>query len=274
MKNSDFKPTSEENITRSDFFFIDYHFFGNDENNPGSEIIWFSPSDESQSDRVLHHIYPDIWTQADNFAKAFYSAILVDLGSNFSANILTDPKLLQPLTNFETMTDLEKPWLKAGPARQSFEQLQNSTGGLGITPSTIYAQYLCQVPKQKATGSLLVSILVADLVLLQALWQIVKWVTTSWVGHRDPHANYCEGCSTDYKGHDEHELGHLDKNTSFVALQERDRSTTQRGRFAKIMRVATFESPQSFAQEEQSLVSEEQDIVLDTQHLRLEEESI
>ncbi len=210
----------------------------------------------------------------DNFAKVFYSAILVDLGSNSSANILTDPKLLQPLTNFESMTDSETPWLKSGPARHSFEQLQNSTGGLGITPSTINAQYLCQVTKQKATGSLVVSILVTDLVLLQALWQIVKWVTTSWVGHRNPHANYCEGCSIDRKRHDEHELDHLDKSTSSVNFEGRDQPITQRAGFSKIMRVSTFESPQSFVQEEQPLVLEEQDIALDAQHLMPEEQGV
>ena len=54
------------------------------------------------------------------------------------------------------------------------------TGPLYISPSTISAEYLCQVPKRKPIGNLIVTILVADLVLLQTVWQIYKLVVDTF----------------------------------------------------------------------------------------------
>lgn len=124
----------------------------------------------------------------------FYSTVLVDLGSTAGTNILTEPLLLQNLSDFENMPTVTNKWITFGPANKSYNQLKNFTGPLNITPSTIYAQYLCQVLEEKPAGSLFVAILVADLVILQAMWTITKWLTTVWLEHRDPRANYCAGC--------------------------------------------------------------------------------
>jgi hypothetical protein len=56
-----------------------------------------------------------------------------------------------------------------GPANDSYEVLKEQTGPLGTSPSVISTKYLCQVLLQKPTGTLFISILVADLVFMQAL---------------------------------------------------------------------------------------------------------
>jgi hypothetical protein len=63
-----------------------------------------------------------------------------------------------------------------------------------VSPSQIVLQYLCQVPHLKSTGSLIISILVADLVFLQVLWKVFNWAVTLTLERRDLKANYCLGC--------------------------------------------------------------------------------
>ncbi|KAL9117268.1 MAG: hypothetical protein Q9187_006197 [Circinaria calcarea] len=67
------------------------------------------------------------------------------------------------------------------------------TGKVEITPSVIFAKYLCQVPQRKSGGSLFLSILLADLVLLQALWKVVNFTVSTYVVRKNPTRNYCLG---------------------------------------------------------------------------------
>lgn len=132
--------------------------------------------------------------QLDHFAKIFYSTILSDLGQAKGPNILSDRGLMQeyavagysnsPLTGFDTST----------PAEQAFNQLMTSTGNLTITPSTFYSQYICQVPHRRNMGSVIIVVLVADLVFLQALFKLLTYTTTWWLKRTDKIANFCEGC--------------------------------------------------------------------------------
>lgn len=101
---------------------------------------------------------PNIWLEADSFAKSFYATIMADLGQASNASLLQNATLLQHFTsNITTMggynasTSVETPWLQAGPARQTYNDAQRSTGPLNVTgpshlASVIYAQYFCQVP--------------------------------------------------------------------------------------------------------------------------------
>ncbi|KAF7554077.1 hypothetical protein G7Z17_g3187 [Cylindrodendrum hubeiense] len=107
-------------------------------------------------------------------------------------NILTDATLLAHFTaNF---SDIAMANFKPGPANDSFSVLSETTGPLGTTPSVISTTYICQVPRLKSAASLIVAILVADLVLLQAVWQLYKLVAEAFVVMKKPSANYCEGC--------------------------------------------------------------------------------
>lgn len=64
-----------------------------------------------------------------------------------------------------------------------------------VSPAVILQQYFCQVPQLKSTGSLLVAIIVADLVFLQALWKVLNLVVTFFLERQHPEAKYCAACA-------------------------------------------------------------------------------
>lgn len=141
------------------------------------------------------HTYPNIWTKADSLAKAAYSTILVDLGQKAASksNILSDTKLLTRYTkNFSTARMAN---LRSGPAKDSYSTLRETTGSLGIAPSVIATTYICQVPRLKPAGNLIVAIIVADLVLLQAVWQLYKISAEFYLGKTNRETAPCERCS-------------------------------------------------------------------------------
>lgn len=102
-----------------------------------------------------------------------------------------------------------------------FEQIPDGTydslragigaGPLEVTPSVISTNYLCSVPQMKSFGNLFISILLADLVFLNALWFIYCLVVDRFFV-RSPSANYCEGC---LNGHDDlHPLREIRKSNA------------------------------------------------------------
>lgn len=156
---------------------------------------------------------PDIWIPVDSFAKVFMSTMLADLGQDKPITALNDPATLQYFSKNITMmgrgsgynvlwTNNTAPlngsvenWLKAGPARRPYDQADG--GNFTIDSSMFYNQYTCQVPKLKSAGSLIFSILVADLVFLRLAWAVLNWATVYVLQSRMPTANYCAGCTTD-----------------------------------------------------------------------------
>lgn len=145
---------------------------------------------------------PHIGSKIDYFAKSMYAFVLADLGQKSDqlrkSNILLQPHLLEHFSaNISHLNSRLYPSNRfpGGPANDSYNATaQAAAPPLNITDSFIYAQYLCQIPALKTTGPLFVSIFIADLVLLQALWKLLNWITTAWLERRDPHANVCEGC--------------------------------------------------------------------------------
>lgn len=134
---------------------------------------------------------------------ALASTILVDLGNDGPDNLLTSPTYLQYYSsNFtaiqsamiDVLSDDSGYWPRYLPSNQTYDELKDTTGPLGISPSVIYTQYVCQVPKKKTAGSMIVSVFVADVVFLQAVWTLFKFATTSWLERRDPDATKCMGC--------------------------------------------------------------------------------
>ena len=174
------------------------------------------------------------WINTINgYAKAVYCTVLSDLGQAGQYNMLASP---EPGQAFVTQVfDLSKTLLSPddGPYDDSdlwggfatevgdeespppgSPPLGNSTaffnwfyGAAAPThnPSTISAEYLCQVPVRKPWGSLLVSVLVADIVFLQVLWTVLKWVVTLMVERGQEDANYCLGCAQKTQ-HDMYEM--------------------------------------------------------------------
>jgi hypothetical protein len=128
-------------------------------------------------------------------AKAAYSTVLTDLGQTKAPhNLLIDADQLQHFTaNFSH-------WWQhiinpvPGPATKDYATLKDSTGPFGVKPSVFVRDYLCQVPRRKALPNLIVSVLVADLVFLQATWQIYKLAVEYFFVKRIPRSQWCEGC--------------------------------------------------------------------------------
>jgi hypothetical protein len=82
--------------------------------------------------------------------------------------------------------------------------------GLGIPgpikPVTIASSYLYQIPVLKPAGSLIVSILVADLVFLQALWMVFTRTVGFGTTRQHPDSQYCVGCATRVSKNGDYEL--------------------------------------------------------------------
>lgn len=88
----------------------------------------------------------------------------------------------------------QTPFLKAGPARAPYQEKDRQNGNYNITPSVLFTEYLCQVPKLKSVASLIIAVLVADLVFLNAAWKLLNWFTIAALERSDETANYCQGC--------------------------------------------------------------------------------
>ena len=149
------------------------------------------PSDNKHthtvSDLASSNASPNIWLASDSLVKSFYSTIMTDLGqTTMVPNILLNATALQHFTQNFTSMQNNTPNAQPGPARDSYEVLKDQTGPLNTSTAVISTKYLCQVPRRKSTGTLLVSILVADLVFMQALWKIFTICTVAWLAHKDP----------------------------------------------------------------------------------------
>jgi hypothetical protein len=154
------------------------------------------------------NIQPYLPQQIDGFAKSLYSTVLVDLGQQEGPNILTNPD--QPQHYLAASFDVDRntdtagnytlsTYWHTGPvtASQSYKTLNSTGSGMGrlsVTPSQIYAQYVCQVPSIKSAGSLIWSIIIGDLVLLQAIWKVFIWTVDLWLTNKDKSAMLCDGC--------------------------------------------------------------------------------
>jgi hypothetical protein len=162
-------------------------------------------------------------TFIDGLAKSFYALMLTDLGRNGTSNILSNPHMVMQLQK-------TSPFQPVSPGPPPSDVLQNETeffnwyGSVGeysdepygetiqnplkaygnpgvytsipaVHPAVLATQYFCQVPQLKSIGSLLIAIIVADLVFLQALWRVLNLVVTFHVTRRYPEAEYCKGCA-------------------------------------------------------------------------------
>ncbi|KAM0544390.1 hypothetical protein ACHAPJ_011852 [Fusarium lateritium] len=133
---------------------------------------------------------PDFWKSANILSKAMYFAILADLGRDdvHMPNLLSRPKLLEEFTQDLTKTakDLDKAFswgINGAVANHTFKSSDYPDVDLSVTPSVLSSKYLCKVRKLKSPLSLIISVLVADIVLLSSTWKAYVWtVDTFWVG--------------------------------------------------------------------------------------------
>lgn len=210
--------TAVSDYTDLNFFYVQATFYGTDDG-----LSWIHPPDtaavwaDSQQTGDLY--LPKIITTVDVFAKALYSLLLSDFGVQDEANALITPsgvKWLQDQVDLELKgqnstvlggvysgrpADIPNAVDKAGPTYPVNQTYQLVTQDLGEPPnltntnsSTIFMQYLCSIPQRKGGGALFFSVLLADLVFLQAAWMLLNLVATWWLQRKYEQANYCEGC--------------------------------------------------------------------------------
>jgi hypothetical protein len=146
-------------------------------------------------DAVAMNLTPSIWAQADDLSKVFLSTMWTDLGQvSTTPNIFSDPELLQHFSS-QHGSEGTQPVMDIALPSDTYEASPENNARLGVRPSVLSTNYLCQVPRRKPWGSLIIAILVADLVLLRALWTVVTFVSTHFAKRRDPLANTCETCA-------------------------------------------------------------------------------
>ncbi|KAI0123610.1 hypothetical protein BJ170DRAFT_686870 [Xylariales sp. AK1849] len=194
---------TKEEVMDDDFFkvscFTEDSFCGND------SITWLAEGHKQWDP------YPGIWLPASTLGKAMWFAVMTDLGRNDSAvpNMLTYPDLLENLS--QNLTNEVQYWesrrlannnsttgvhLQPNPglALESFNPSKSPQPRLGASPAYLATNYICQVPQAKQAGTLFLSVLVADLVLLQAIWLVFRFIVDGVLQRRYPAMRYCEGC--------------------------------------------------------------------------------
>lgn len=198
-----------KDYTSVEFFQTSARFWdnsGNENNTIASEPLSVWPN--------LTYL-PDITITLDTFAKSFYSLLLSDFGSASMTNALMSRHGIEWLSdqidrklenqNLPEVTgrpddipNIDGTEAGSYPINETYElvtrALDHPPDLTNARPPTIYTEYLCSIPLQRGWGALLVSVLVADLVFLQTMWQILNFVTTQWMQRRYEDVNYCVGC--------------------------------------------------------------------------------
>lgn len=129
---------------------------------------------------LLHNnTLPNIWLEVDVLAKIMYSTILTDLGQGTGPNLLLSPSALQHFA--------VSPSCAGGqcPLSSAFDPLDKETALLGTSPAVISSKYLCTVPRRKSAGSLVLSLFIANVVFIQAMWKIFHFLLELVVEKRD-----------------------------------------------------------------------------------------
>ncbi|KAI1483633.1 hypothetical protein F4774DRAFT_405640 [Daldinia eschscholtzii] len=149
---------------------------------------------------------PAIWRAMAVLGKGAWFTTMADLGqdSDSTPNMLARPELLENLTSDMTRANqtLRKRFRYGVDCcgdlliyQHGFDQTQSPGVGLRVDQSVIAADYLCQVPQLKSPGNLIISVLVADLVLLQAIWKIFVLIVDKFCIKTTEEARYCANCA-------------------------------------------------------------------------------
>ncbi|KAK9421155.1 hypothetical protein SUNI508_06003 [Seiridium unicorne] len=185
---------SSEPDVKSEYFLLVHegYFYLNDLST--RDNIMFDP-DQSVPNWAQHpEKYGNISFAINNYVKSFYTLIMTDLGSS-NPTLVSDTEALRSYTES----------FRHGPSYGMFRPLTTQSfvdsSGNGqpedfmMKPATLYAQYICQLPKLKSTGSLVAAVVLADLVFLSAAWNLLNWGASGWLRRGDRMAMFCEGCA-------------------------------------------------------------------------------
>ncbi|KAF5609761.1 uncharacterized protein FSUBG_3758 [Fusarium subglutinans] len=162
---------------------------------------------------------PVVW-ESLHYTRILHSLIAVDLGNKNAPNLLLDEKNLQyailppddpnrkngSFLNDSSLTgqatryaQIPKPGTSLPPTdknlvllNETYDMFASKMGPLGSKNATIVSQYLCSVPQSKNPGVMLLAILLADLVFLQAAWVIYNWIAGTMLSTSQMQT--CQGC--------------------------------------------------------------------------------
>ncbi|KAK2033477.1 hypothetical protein LX32DRAFT_689995 [Colletotrichum zoysiae] len=208
---------SEKDIRTDTFFNLYWWILHND------SIIINKGMNESIKDYNSEFYGSPTFTEGLHYAKILHSLLSLDLGNCQLPNLLLDDEGLRYAILAPDDFNRVRGGLLNGSAEQvvygpdrynqipspgsnntdknltdlkeSYDLFRPLTGPLGCSNATVVTQYLCSVPEQKAWGVLVFSILLADLVFLQAAWKILTWVSDGIVERQSPEAMSCQSHS-------------------------------------------------------------------------------
>lgn len=153
-----------------------------------------------------------------------HSLISVDLGNSRLPNLLLDDESLkyallapddmnrQPggllydnftgFVEFYRATKIPAPGDLSGDEdlvfiNDSYNAFRSLVGDLGTKNATILSRYLCSVPERKGTWTMLIGIVMADIVFLQAAWKLLTMTAGSMPSNQNSTAMLCQGCLRD-----------------------------------------------------------------------------
>ncbi|RKK25648.1 hypothetical protein BFJ66_g2352 [Fusarium oxysporum f. sp. cepae] len=163
---------------------------------------------------------PVVW-ESLHYTRILHSLIAVDLGNQNAPNLLLDKKDLQyailppddpnrkngSFLNDSSLTgqatryaQIPTPGAPLPPTdknlvllNETYDRFASEMGPLESNDATIVSQYLCSVPQSKSPGIMLLAILLADLVFLQAAWVIYNWIAGSMLS--ESQMQTCQGCA-------------------------------------------------------------------------------
>ena len=162
-----------------------------------------------------------VTTEGLHYAKLLHSLISIDLGNCRAPNLLLNAEDLKyaiaapdspnrkPKKDLDCGTEnytgsmdryckIPRPYTFYDKnltfLNETYDEFRPLTEKLGCKNSTIVAQYLCSVPESKSAGTMILAILIANLVFLQAAWRLLSLISQAMLPNADPDAMVCEGC--------------------------------------------------------------------------------
>ncbi|VUC20406.1 unnamed protein product [Clonostachys rosea] len=182
-----------------------------------SDNHWFV-SDTSLIMNTEDDIFIPVKDEGRHYTRLLQSLASLDMGNCQSPNLLLDQENLKyaiiDLNStsrrpggllFDKAEDMANPiraveiTLPDNPDEQVFlseayDKISPKMGALECSNATIVKQYLCSVPQQKATGTMLVSILLTNLVFLQAAWKLLNLISEGIMWQTGSRVDICQGC--------------------------------------------------------------------------------
>lgn len=155
---------------------------------PGQSASLISSPDNSTGEpfALAQGESEDLSKLLDAFAKSYYSTVMWDLNFN-NNNVFGDEEVTQYLiSTINNATGNQTIVLDSSSVLGSSKLIGS--------PARFEIQYICSIPRKKDTGSLTISVLVSNIVLLSVFWNLFNWIAIRYLRRHDPTWDICQGC--------------------------------------------------------------------------------